>query len=216
MARLHGTEENANNVSTALINAGERVAQNTGAAFLFMHHVGKEASRNRDKSMNSARGGSGLIAGARSSIRLIQVDAKDAADFGNVPAGVIEAGDLVEVIHNKLNDGKRAATFYLRRQELAFERFHPLADSPAATHDRLLGALFEWAARQPDAQFQKAAVDTAEDRKTVFAPHTVRDRNAALALIDRALDSGDLVEGPKIRKSKNHWLKFRADLQPAM
>jgi RecA-family ATPase len=214
VARAHGTEENANHVSTALINAGERIAQRTGAAFVYMHHVSKDAIRNRDTSMNAARGGSALIAGARSSIRLAPVT--DGRIFNNVPPEVIAAGDLIEVIHNKLNDGKKCAPFYLRRQELSFERFEPQVSTQALRQSQALAALFNWYVNNERKGFSQNTVSRSkEQRETVFRFEISRD--SAVAVVQSAVEAGHLVKSEETPPNSDvKLLKFREDFEIPM
>jgi RecA-family ATPase len=214
IARVNGTDENANHVSTALINAGERIAQKTGAAFVYMHHVPKAAIKNRDVSMNAARGGSALIAGARSSIRLAPVT--DGEQFGNVPKEVIAAGDLVECIHNKLNDGKKCDRFYLRRQGLSFERFEPRGKGGNAQQNELLNALFNWYVNNEHRPFAPKRFEDTTALRAMFPGYSIA-RATANTVVDLAMQQGDIVESDiTAPRSKYKLLKFRDDFEAIM
>jgi hypothetical protein len=215
VARTHGNDENSNSVSTALINAGERIAQRTGAAFVYMHHIGKEAIRARDTSMNAARGGSALIAGARSSIRLAPVVKTD--QFTNVPVEVILAGELIEVIHNKLNDGAKAKPFFLRRQELSFELFTPELSTQEAQRRKALAGLFNWYANRERKGFSQNKVIRDDDtRLEIFGFAISRDR--AERVIKDALEDGDLIKSDEAHPDNPNakLLHFRADFENPM
>ena len=47
MSRLHGADENANAMGTAIIDAAERIARETGATVLISHHTGKGNANSR-------------------------------------------------------------------------------------------------------------------------------------------------------------------------
>jgi RecA-family ATPase len=73
LSRFHGGSENDNGAGTFFISLLERIAQETGAAVLCCHHVGKFVSRDSKggfsleaaMSQDAARGASGLTNGAR-------------------------------------------------------------------------------------------------------------------------------------------------------
>lgn len=72
VSRYHGAEENDNNAGTFLVGLIERIAQNTGAAVIILHHVGKRAGSavhgfDLDAAMHqdASRGASGLTNGVR-------------------------------------------------------------------------------------------------------------------------------------------------------
>lgn len=70
LSRVHGQNENDNAVGAALISAGERLAGETGAAVLMVHHVGKAARG--DAGQGASRGASSLEANSRSVLRLLR------------------------------------------------------------------------------------------------------------------------------------------------
>jgi RecA-family ATPase len=213
ISRLNNAEENSNQVGTMLINAAERLAREVQTAVLLCHHTGKAAAKDRDTGLYAARGASGFVDAARSSIRLLQADQNDVKGFTNVPDGVIAAGDLVHVIHNKSNEGPKAKPFWLRRQALDFERFEPILASGAAQHQQLLSVFFNWFVTQKRAGFSKNRIITA--RTEVFAPHTV-SRDEARALLDRAIDAGDIVEAEKNKQCDTKLLVFRGNFDVEM
>jgi hypothetical protein len=213
ISRLNGGEENSNQIGTALINAGERIARELDCTLLFCHHTGKAAAKERGGGMYDARGASGLVDAARSSIRLMAADAADVKDFTNVPPGLVEAGDLIRVLHNKSNEGPRAPAFWLRRQALDFERFTPeLADGPARARSAL-AALYDWFLRNGRVPFSAKRFDDAATRDSIW--HKRVGRNEARALIAAATDAGDLVPLPVVNKGAHvPLLTFREGYEP--
>jgi RecA-family ATPase len=213
LARAHGGNENDNTVATALVNACERIANALGCAVLILHHVGKSASKERDESMNAARGASGFISGVRSSVRLIAVDAKDAGDFPDVPVEKIAAGDFVRVVHNKANDMKKDAVFYLLREGQDFVRFTPEAGNAKTRRNTQLTKLHEWFCREERRPFAKAAFENGFIRREAFAPLTV-SRDEARALIDRAMEEGAVVVAGTTAKGGGTLLTFAEAYEP--
>jgi RecA-family ATPase len=66
MARFHGGDENSNAVGTAMVNAIERIASETGAAVLLSHHFNKGAIDDKDQSVTAVRGASAIVDASRS------------------------------------------------------------------------------------------------------------------------------------------------------
>lgn len=216
ISRLNGAEENSNSVGTALINAAERIVREAETTVLLCHHTGKAASKDRDTSLYAARGASGFVDAARSSIRLLTADADDVRNFTNVPMDVIEAGNLVQVIHNKSNEGPKAKPFWLRRQETDFDRFIPQLTAGEQSHLKALAALFDWFTKNKAAPFSASRVlDNRDTRDQIWKGLNV-SRNAARETIQRAQDEGDLINGSKDgAKHSPHtlWI-FRAEFEP--
>lgn len=209
ISRLNGGEENSNQVGTAMINAAERISQEIGCTVLLCHHTGKTAAKERDDSQYAARGASGLVDAARSSVRLMVASQQDARDFINVPAEVVDAGDLIKVTHNKSNEGKRAKPFWIRRQGHDFDLFEPkLADGVQAQH-MSISALWAWYVHERSAPFtSKRVADSTELRATIWKGVKI-SRDRARDIIQRARDEGDLIAAPGGAGNQNQLLTFR-------
>lgn len=218
ISRLNGAEENSNAVGTSLINAAERIAREAETTVLLCHHTGKSAAKDRDAGLYAARGASGFVDAARSSIRLLAADGNDVRNFTNVPNGVVEAGDLIQVIHNKSNEGPKAKPFWIRRQEMDFDRFIPALTAGAQSHMKALGALYEWFFKNGNAPFSASRIlDNADTRAQIWAGLSV-SRNAARETIQRAQDEGDLVNPAVGKDGAKHsphtlWV-FRQEFEP--
>ncbi len=145
ISRLNGAEENSEQRRDCHYQC-LRADRSRGRLYLVLliHHTGKASAKDRDVGLYAARGASGFVDAARSSIRLLQADLNDVKDFTNVPDGVIAAGDLVQAVHNKSNEGPKAKPFWLRRQGLDFERFEPRLGGVATDNRKLVDALFFW------------------------------------------------------------------------
>jgi hypothetical protein len=213
IARLNGAEENSNAVATAMIGAGELLARRLGCTVVFMHHTGKAAAREGDISQYSARGGSGLVDAARSSVRLISATMEEARAFTNVPEEVVLRGDLVRVVQNKINDAAKALPFFLRRQELDFELFTPEIASDEQASTLRLRQLWEWHVRGGMRAFSASELDPKEARAEVFGPGAP-SRLAMRELIRSTMARGDLIEDPAVRRGNNPLLRFRAAYAP--
>jgi hypothetical protein len=212
ISRLNGAEENSNQVGTALINSAERIAREMECTVMLCHHTGKAAAKERDTGLYAARGASGFVDAARSSIRLLAADMSDARMFGNVPAGVIEAGDLIQVIHNKSNEGPRAKPFWLRRQALDFERFEPELLIGVESHAKILMSLYNWYAANKSVAFSPSRIlGNKELRAEIWKGMTV-SRDRVRETIDKGRDDGDLIPTTTAAARTQHALiKFRDD-----
>lgn len=214
ISRLNGAEENSNSVGTALVNAAERIAREVVCTVLLSHHTGKASAKDRDTSLYAARGASGFVDAARSSIRLMQATQDDVRKFTNVPPELIANGDLVQVIHNKSNEGPRAKPFWLRRQALDFDLFEPELSSGAAQHSVLLNALHSWYVANGSRPWTRVRMDDVETRADMFKPN-VLSRNAARKVLARAMDEGDILPSGLTAEGTAHpLLKFRENYDP--
>ncbi len=219
ISRLSNAEENSNQVGTALVNAAERIAREVKCTLLLCHHTGKAAAKDRDTGLYAARGASAFVDAARSSIRLLQADANDVKDFTNVPNAVIAKGDLVQVIHNKSNEGPKANPFWRRRQELDFELFEPVtADGGGAGNRKFLDALYGWwiGASNDRKGFSAKRFEDKDELRAMFAPHAV-GKGKAHTVVQDALDNATLIESKvKAHRSPHYLLIFRPDFELEM
>lgn len=212
ISRLNGAEENSNQVGTALVNAAERIARERECTLLLCHHTGKAAAQDRDKGIYAARGASGFVDAARSSIRLLQADANDVRNFTNVPPDIIERGDLVQVIHNKSNEGPKAEPFWLRRQQLDFEKFEPQMSTGAIAHSKMLAGLYDWYVTNGNRAFSPSRIIENNDLRKEIWKGIDASRNRARECIKRAQDDGDLIvaNATATHSTNSLWL-FRDD-----
>ena len=123
LARLHGGEENSNAVSTALINAAERIAQEFNCAVLLLHHVSKQSAADKNVSAHAGRGGSALGDGARSVLRLLAAVSADVKglslirDGKPIDAKEIADGNVVRIVHAKSSYGRRQGDLFLLKDK---------------------------------------------------------------------------------------------------
>lgn len=211
ISRLNGAEENSNQVGTALINSAERIAREVDCTVLLCHHTGKAAAKDRDTSLYAARGASGFVDAARSSIRLMAADNDDVRDFSNIPPGIVASGDLIQVIHNKSNEGPKAKPFWLRRQALDFELFEPQASTGALTHAKLLDQLHAWYCNLSCAPFSVKRIRDSVDLRKEIWPYANVSRYKAIDVIEKAQEDGDIIEAAEKAKNAAPLIRFRED-----
>lgn len=209
LSRLNGAEENSNGAGTALINAAERITRECGCTTLLAHHTGKISAKDRDTSLYAARGASGLVDAARTSLRLLQANEEDVRGFTNVPPELLKKGEIVQVVHNKSNEGPKGEAFWLRRQALDFELFTPeRASNAGAEHSEILSALHRWWLNDGSKPFSRSRVNEASARELMFAPLKV-SRDVARACLARAVDEGVLVQGNQANSAGAAMLVFK-------
>jgi RecA-family ATPase len=213
MSRTHGNEENDNVVGTALIIVAERISLAAGCCTLYTHHTGKAASRNKDETMYSARGASGMADAARTVLRLMVADHKDAEGFKNIDPDVVARGDLVRVHHAKLNDGPRAADVWLRRQGFDFEVFAPELGTVDTNRTAQIAALHDWWCRNKRNPFTKEDFKNSAFRTEAFQPLKVVKESVA-PLINWALRQEPPILIEVGGKTSGKLLAFRADYEP--
>lgn len=105
LSRVHGQDENSNAVGAALIGAGERLASESGASVVLVHHVGKAAKGAAGQ--GASRGASSLEANSRSVLRLLRATEDD------LPAGGSVDG-LYRMVQPKYSYGPAARPVWLR------------------------------------------------------------------------------------------------------
>lgn len=206
VSRIHGCEENSNIVSTKLVQAGEVIAQKTGASVVFAHHTGKAAARDELDDAYSARGGSGFADGARSVLRMMAPGPESASVQGlEFDAAQISNGNIIRLRHAKASYAAKAADTWLERgPQGELIPIQPMPATPAGA----LGQLKTWW--------------LGSWNQKPFARSTIRDCGTvifgkggcrrAMHVIDQAISDGVLIEtkGPR----RGQWYAF-ADATPA-
>ncbi len=203
LSRLHGGDENSNAVSTALISAAERIAQEFGCATIIIHHVSKQSATDKNASAHSGRGGSALGDGARSVLRFLPCESKDIRSLKLLRQGVpitisdIAAGNVVRIVHAKNSYGPRAKDMFLLRDSDTGEllTLKVVADDrdPYATALASLGA---WLASNPIVITKDTFRDCTTLRRKVFG---AMSKNDWLETFETAVVKGDLIEDPTYR-----------------
>lgn len=217
MSRMNPANENDNTVTTALVNAAERIGREVQCPILIPHHVGKLATKDRDESLNAGRGGSGFGAAARSNIRLMVIDPKDpeVKRFTNCPPEVIAEGDLLRLTHNKVSQGKRGGAVYLRRQGSDFELFEPVRE--AGQEGQLMLAIQElyewWVVKRNREPFYAKDVETL--RESIFLRGKLsRDQVRAVLTHGDTILKAITETGVKKPHSSASSLTFKEDFEP--
>jgi hypothetical protein len=121
VSRYHGAEENDNGAGTFLVSLLEKIAQQTGAAVLALHHVGKRAGSDvhgfdLDSAMHqdASRGASGLTNGVRWQCNLFGLPEKNVKKIIGVPSSV--PGQYLALKVCKKNYGAPEPVFFLERR----------------------------------------------------------------------------------------------------
>jgi RecA-family ATPase len=116
---FHGSNENDNTAMTVLMNAAKKIAYRLGCAVLIVHHQSKAAVLAGDTSALAMRGASGIPFGARSVLTVSVASKEDVKDFKVVDDAAVARGDVLRVIHNKINDAAKSKDVWLVRNEHA-------------------------------------------------------------------------------------------------
>lgn len=82
LSQYHSLDENSNSEMAALVGTLNHVADQTGAAVLFLHHVSKGAARSGINSQLASRGASVLVDNVRWSANLSRMTEAEAAKRG--------------------------------------------------------------------------------------------------------------------------------------
>lgn len=131
LSRTHPLDENSNAVGARLIGAGERIARETGAAFMFVHHSGKAAAREGIEGAGASRGAHALEGNSRSVLRLMRPNKDDTLLWQ------LEHGSL-KFVQAKFSYGKMIFPVWLRSDERGV--LSPYAPKPRGGEDRDDGA----------------------------------------------------------------------------
>jgi hypothetical protein len=110
LSRVHALEENNNAVGAKLIGAGERIARETGAAFMFVHHSGKAAAREGVEGAGASRGAHALEGNSRSVLRLM-LPGKDDEGMYKLPKGALK------LVQAKFSYGRKMHPRWLRTND---------------------------------------------------------------------------------------------------
>ena len=120
VSRFHGAEENDNGAGTFLVSLMERIAQKTGAAVIFLHHVGKKSGMTPNgfdlvaaMHQDASRGASGLTNGVRWQCNLSGLPEKECKKLIGVKDA--QPGQYLAVKVSKKNYGLPEDVHYLER-----------------------------------------------------------------------------------------------------
>jgi len=94
LSRMHRLDENSNGDMAAVVACLERLALETGASVLFLHHVSKGSAREgATDHQGAARGASALVDNARWCGFIAPMTSEEAARLGEEPKGVPPIGE---------------------------------------------------------------------------------------------------------------------------
>jgi hypothetical protein len=146
VSRLLGGQE-AQEFMSAVEQAGVRIAQALDCAWVFLHHVSKVVAREGITDAHTGRGGSSFGDNCRSVLRLMpltwQMVVREKLD--GLDRLEVERGDVLKLLHAKLNQGRKADPIYLRRGVHGLlERIKPTVRTEAQTADVEMAALVKW------------------------------------------------------------------------
>lgn len=119
LTRFHDADENSNTEMVQVVAAIERIARETGAAVIALHHIGKVAAGDRITSAHSARGASAITDNMRWVLHL----ARD-PDNGDVRA-----------TESKHNYGRGSEPFALRWQDRVLYRTAAQVPTQSGKHN---------------------------------------------------------------------------------
>lgn len=123
LSRIHQLDENSNSDMSRLTTTLERLAAQTGASVLYLHHVSKGSARDGlTDQQQAARGASALIDNARWCgyvAKMTEEEAKRLSDstFGRAPIGSDRRGYFVRFGVSKQNYCAMDAEKWLQRQD---------------------------------------------------------------------------------------------------
>lgn len=120
--RVHNLDENSNSDMSRLTSTLEHIADSTGAAVLYLHHVNKSSAQNRQSDQqHAARGASALIDNARWAgfiTKMSEAEADDLSDrMDRKPIGAERRGYFVRFGVSKQNYVAPIDDMWLKREE---------------------------------------------------------------------------------------------------
>jgi hypothetical protein len=156
VSRLNGGQENATEVMSAVEQAGARVAQALDCAWVWAHHVSKAVAREGVADAHAGRGAASFGDNCRSVLRLLpltwQMVTKKKLD--GLDRVAVERGDVLVLVHTKLNQDRRADPIYLQRQGNGLlTRIEPTTRTDEQTADDEMAALVSWFTKGGSAPF---------------------------------------------------------------
>ncbi|MBS0379015.1 MAG: AAA family ATPase [Proteobacteria bacterium] len=215
MARLNGGEENASNVGTAMIAAGERIVNECGCSVLLIHHVSKDAAKQESVTMHASRGSSALPAGARSVLIMTHVAKEEAKKFEDVTEEQAARGDLILVTHAKCNEAPKAEPFMILRDATDFRLFDPTKRKEAKLAASILGMLYRWwiSEERKRAPMVVSKLESAAILKDIFHPYSI-GRDQLRSAWDLGVHDGTLVKHAKAARTDKFTYVFKDGYEP--
>lgn len=152
LTRFHVADENSNAEMSAVVGQLERLAQETGAGVLFLHHVSKGAVLSgTGASQQAARGASALIDNARWGAALTNMTPAQAETLGVAQQDIWR---FVALSATKINYGRAAPDrWYRRNDDGVLLPVHLLALPSSSTRRQPQHASKKRSVRQPREDF---------------------------------------------------------------
>jgi hypothetical protein len=129
VSRFLGADENSNTVMARLVSALERLAEQSQAACVAVHHVSKQAKRNGIVDSSASRGGDALPSNSRSSCIVTLVTSAEVAKFDAEVRALAAQRRLVKLTHIEQSYGPTIhSMFFQRTDDGVLERIRPKGD----------------------------------------------------------------------------------------
>lgn len=191
ISRINGGAENSNETMAAIVDAGERIAQATGAAVVLLHHTSKAGAREGIDDLHAGRGGSSLGDNARAVIRLMPAQESHCRGL-DISTDERRRGNVLRLVHAKNSYGPRLEVVWLRRGiDGTLEQFEPGKVDPAARAAGRMELLLKWAAEQT-VPFNISMIRDSEMRTNIWGDGVTEP--AAREIYKQAIDEGHLLD----------------------
>jgi regulatory protein RepA len=199
MSRLHGMDENANAIATAIINSAERIAREVPTTVLIAHHTGKANASKQAEHAYSARGASGLADAARVVLRLRELGAKECEGITNIKPGTA----VLKLVHAKSNYSKKYKDVYLQRAGDGLLRLFDPEFRNANNYDLWFSKLRDWVTANDVEHFTRRQV-TQDRLRDVSGETTSRDN--ARRFFDQAVEDERVVPSSAVKGGTSYTL----------
>lgn len=157
-SRFYGLDENDNSASTVYIEVLEKLACETGASIICLHHVGKGGKTWTDNlHQYAARGASGFVGAVRAQLNLVTLT-KDEAKKVICPDEPPQDGEYLALGFAKCSYGPPRPPVFLRRLQGGV--FEPVeSNGHTAEDDQTENAILDWIKAKIRSQEEKGLPD---------------------------------------------------------
>ena len=213
VSRVNAGQENDNNVMAAVEAAGARIAQELDCAVSLLHHTNKAVAEKSTADVHSGRGGGAFGDNCRSVLRLLPVTDVMARieRLDGLDRIELERGDVLKLVHAKLNVERRSDPIYLRRTDTGmFAKFTPTIKTDAQAADVYFDALLVWCTKRSNAPFSMK--DVTETHLAEWAPRMTRSQ--AKTFISEAIYAEKLIDSTQRRKGGVLYVPAETTIDP--
>jgi RecA-family ATPase len=174
---------------SAVEQAGARIAQALGCAVTLLHHVSRAVGREGIADVHAGRGAAAFGDNCRSVLRLLPLTPMMVVKekLEGLDRIEVERGDILKLIHAKLNQDKKSDPVYLRRINGLLEKIEPTVRNDVQSAEVELRALVEWFKRD------SVPFTITGAGKTARLDWTKMGRAAATAFVENAVHEKQLV-----------------------